>query len=199
MRPAKVAAIAGGIVLMAISGCSRSGSSTIKIDGHVFYVPKDYLVQGTIPWLPASQSEGLKFIINPRSRPEEQIMVTIESTAATCHPKSPPASSQLFSACSAASQADVSGDVMKDFVIEKVHRDKDPTQWEYRLKDQGTVVASCYTLSDDGKTGLCTSLSHYKNLVYSVSLRDSDVKHLPSIREKVTGMLTSWEKRASSE
>ena len=180
--------------MMAVSGCNGNGERAVKIDGHVFHVPKEHLVQGTIPWLPASQSEGLKFVINPGAQPKEQMIVTIESTATTCHPKSPPASSQLASACSAASQGSDSGNVVQNFVLEKVHRDGDLTQWEYRLKDQGTVVASCYALSDNGEAGLCTSLGHYRGLVYSVGLRDSDVENLPSIREKVNGLLLSWEK-----
>ena len=180
--------------MMAVSGCNGNGGRTVEIDGHVFHVPKEHLVQGTIPWLPASQSEGLKFVINPGAQLKEQMIVTIESTATTCHPKSPPASSQLASACSAASQGDDSGNAAQNFVLEKVHRDGDPTQWEYRLKDEGTVIASCYALSDNGEAGLCTSLGHYRGLVYSVGLRDSDVERLPSIRQKVNGLLLSWEK-----
>lgn len=180
--------------MMAVGGCNGNGGKTVEIDGHIFHVPKEHLVQGTIPWLPASQSEGVKFVINPGAQLKEQMIVTIESTATTCHPKSPPASSQLASACSTASQGGSSENVAQNFVLEKVHRDGDPTQWEYRLKDEGTVIASCYALSDNGEAGLCTSLGHYRGLVYSVGLRDSDVERLPSIREKVNGLLLSWEK-----
>jgi len=193
MRRLKIAAIAGGM-MMAVSGCNGNGGKTVEIDGHIFHVPKEHLVQGTIPWLPASQSEGLKFVINPGAQLKEQMIVTIDSTATTCHPKSPPASSQLASACSAALQGGAGENVAQNFLLEKVHRDGDPTQWEYRLKDKGTVIASCYALSDNGEAGLCTSLGHYRGLVYSVGLRDSDVERLPSIREKVNGLLLSWEK-----
>lgn len=176
---------------MTTSGCSRRDVAAIEIDGHVFHVPEDHLVQETVPWLPASQSDALRFIINPEAEPQELLRVTIESTARTCHPTTPPASNQLASACAAASGDDEVED--RNFDLEKVLRDGDPTQWEYRLKDRGTVVASCFALSDDGKSGLCTSLGHYKDLVYAVRLRDSDVTRLPSIREKVKGLLSSWE------
>lgn len=177
---------------MTISGCSKGASTAVEVDGHVFHVPKAYLVQETISWLPASQSDALRFIINPEAEPEERLRVTIEATARTCHPATPPASNQLASACAAASRG---GEEVEDrnFDLEKVLRDGDPTQWEYRLKGQGTVVASCFALSDDGSSGLCTSLGHYKNLVYAVRLRDSDVTRLPSIREKVSDLLSSWE------
>lgn len=185
--------------MMTVSGCNVSGGKTVEIDGHVFEVPKEHLVEGTIPWLPASQSEGLKFVINPRAQLKEQMIVTIESIATTCRPKSAPASGQLASACSAALQGVASEQVGRNFMVEKVHRDGDLTQWEYRLKDDGTVVASCYALSDAGKAGLCTSLGHYKSLVYSVGLRDSDVQRLPSIREKVHDLLQSWEKAGGNK
>ncbi len=197
-RLTKVAAIVGVVILMAISGCSGGGVKTVKVDGHVFHVPQEHLVREVIPWLPASQADGLRFVVNPNARPEEQMMVTIELTATTCHPKTSPASNQLASACMAAAQNGGSGEMEQAFIIEKVLRNGDPTQWEYRLKDQsgmgqGTVVASCYSLSDDGKAGLCTSLSTYKDLVYSVGLRDGDIQQLPAIRTKVREMLASWE------
>lgn len=178
---------------MTTSGCSRGDVAAIEIDGHVFHVPTEHLVQETIPWLPASQSDALRFVINPEAQPQELLRVTIESTARTCNPTTPPASNQLASACAAASGGDEAVGEEQNFNLEKVHRDGDPTQWEYRLKDQGTVVASCFALSDDGSSGLCTSLGHYKDLVYAVRLRDSDVTRLPSIREKVEGLLSSWE------
>lgn len=193
-RHLKIAAFAGGMMMMTVSGCNGSHGKTVEIDGHVFDVPKEHLVEGTIPWLPVSQSEGLKFIINPRAQLKEQMIVTMESIGTTCHPTSPPASSQLASACSAALQGAAREQVGPNFIVEKVYRHGDLTQWEYRLKDDGSVVASCYALSDAGEAGLCTSLGHYKSLVYSVGLRDSDVQRLPSIREKVHDLLLSWER-----
>lgn len=194
MRRIAATAFVGGLISMTISGCSSSGPTAVKVDDHVFDVPQKHLVQGTIPWLPASQSDALKFIVNPEADVEEQMIVTMESTATTCHPTSPPASTQLASVC--ADATDIGEDAGHNFVLEKVLRDGDPTQWEYRLKDRGTVVASCYALSDD-KTGLCTSLSRYNDLVYSVGLRDSDVVRLPAIREKVISLLQSWERAGS--
>ena len=192
-----MATVVGGLISMTVSGCGRDGLTVVSVDGYVFHVPKAHLVQGTIPWLPASQSDGLTFIVNPEAPLEQQISVGIESNAKTCHPTTPPASNQLASACAAASR---NGEEVEaqNFDLEKVHRDGDPTQWEYRLKGQGTVVASCSALSDDGEAGLCTSLGHYKDLIYSVGLRDSDVEHLSSIRGKVNSLLLSWETVAAS-
>lgn len=182
---------------MAISGCG-GGSKSVEVDGHVFHVPEKHLVEGTIPWLPASQSESLKFVINPDARQEEQMLVTIEATDKTCHPKTPPAYNQLSIACAAASKRN---DLPQsaDYAVERVNRDGDPTQWYYRLKGQDgegqeIIVASCYAMSGDGKSGLCTALHNYGDLVYSVGLRSDDVERLPAIRKAVNDLLKSWEK-----
>lgn len=204
MRSFIVRAIAAGVLVSMISGCGANGAKEIHVDSHVFRVPIKHLLQGTIPWLPASQSDGLKFVINPGDRPEEQMIVTMESTGTTCHPKTPPLYNQLAIACQAAARKDDGSAAESNFILEKVHRNGDPTQWEYRLKGgdeagQGMMVASCSALSEDGSSGLCTSLHNYKDLVYSVGLRDSDVQRLPAIWKQVQEMLASWEGSGNSE
>lgn len=192
------AIVVGILTLASIGGCSGGSFRDVTVDGHVFHVPSNHLVQGKIPWLPASQSDGLKFVLNPEARPEDQTLVTIESTKMTCRPATPPASTQLASACATAAREAGDNQADRDFDVEKVHPNGDPTQWEYRLKSprasgQGVVVASCYAMSDSRQAGLCTSLNNYKDLVYSVSLRDSDVHGLPVIWDKVHRTLSSWE------
>ncbi|MEP9404450.1 hypothetical protein [Sphingomonas sp. VNH70] len=170
----------------------------VKVDDHVFHVPKSYLIEGTIPWLPSSQSAGLKFLINPGVRPEEQMIVTIESSATTCHPKTPPVSSQLSTACSSARRNEEFSPLAK-YTVEKVIMDSDPTQWEYRLRiadgNLGSVVASCYLLSE--KKGLCTALGNYGDLVYSLGLRDEDMPRLAMIHKKIHDLLRAWERAGS--
>lgn len=189
----KIATMAG-IAVMSLSGCNGTGTSMVEIDGHAFRVPKEYLVQGAIPWLPASQAAGLKFVVNPAARPEEQLMVTIESTGVTCQPKTPPTSNMLSSACVEAKENNNAA-FADPFEPKKVHPQDDPTQWVYRVKDaEGNqrVVATCFAMSDD-KIGLCRSVNNYSDLVYSIGLRDSEIERLPEIWEKVRKMLASWE------
>lgn len=194
IRREKIGTIAGAAVIMGLGGCNGTGIKAVEIDGHSFRVPEEHLVQGTIPWLPASQSAGLKFVVNPVARSEDQLMFTIESTATTCQPTNPPTSNMLSSACiEAKKNSSVSS--VSPFSPEKVHPQDDPTQWAYRVKDAGgnyRTVATCFALSDD-KSGLCRSLNNYKDLVYSVGLRDSEIQRLPEIWAKVGEMLASWE------
>lgn len=179
--------------MMSLSGCDRSVRE-IAVDHHTFRVPKKHLVTGSIPWLPTSQHEGLSFVINPQAPPQEQKIAGLSSTQATCAPQTLPTSNMLSSACAGA-EKNSSEEPEGDFRPEKVHPQDDPTQWAYRVKDaEGNyrTVATCFALSDD-KSGFCRSINSYKDLVYSVGLRDSEMQRLPEICAKVREMLSSWE------
>lgn len=198
MRGSK-AVIMAGVLLMAISGCSKSDVKTVAIDGHVFSVPKKYLIQGTIPWLPESQHDGLMFVINPEAPLPEQNSVLIQSTSITCHPQTAPAYDQLASACEAAERGFENEAAEPRLELEKFYENKGDPWWTYRLKDPGgkgpgATVASCSALANGN--GLCHALSNYGGLVYTVSLRDSEIARLPAIRRKVHELLSSWEKPA---
>lgn len=188
-------ALVGVIILTSIGGCNRSDTTDVVVDHHTFRVPEKYLLKGSIPWLPVSQSEGLNVVINPEARLQEQMIVGISSTQITCKPKTQPTSDMLSLAC-AKTGKNSGGQPHEAFNPEKVypHRD-DPTQWEYRQKVAGgnyETVASCYALSD-GNTGLCRSISNYKDLVYSVGFREIDIQHLPEVWAKVYEMLSAWD------
>lgn len=196
----KTATIVGVPILMGMGACSNDSVRTFTIGSHTFHVPRKHLVEGTIPWLPKSQSSGIKFIVNPDDRLEEQIIVTMEPMQRTCGYRTSSPSSQLFAACSDASRHAESGTPPKKFNIQKIDRNGDPTQWDYILmNDKGggssRIVASCYARSDSNGSGLCTSLSNYDDLVYSIGLRDVDVRRLPTIRSRIDGLLSSWEGR----
>ena len=194
MRRASKAIVTTGMLLMAISGCSNNVTKTVAIDQHMFNVPKKYLLEGTIPWLPASQHDGLMFYVNPEAPLPARNSVLIQSTATICPPEVLRGSFPLASACRAAAQKDASE---AETDLEKVHPHNDHTQWEYRVKtgtSQGAVVASCSAMADGN--GRCDSFGTYGDLVYSVGLRDSEISRLPEIRRRVHDLLFSWEKPA---
>jgi hypothetical protein len=194
MGRASKAIITTGILLMAISGCSSNVTKAVAIDQHMFNVPKRHLLEGTIPWLPASQHDGLMFYINPEAPLPDRNSVLIQSTATTCPPDVLRGSFPLGSACRAAAQREANE---AEAELEKVHPNNDPTQWEYRVKtgkSQGVVVANCSAMADGN--GLCNSSGNYGDLVYSVGLRDSEIGRLPEIRRRIHDLLSSWEKPA---
>lgn len=194
MRPTGKASAMAMMIFMAIGGCSRSDIKTVAIDGHVFNVPMKYVVQATVFYLPSSQSDGLTFYVNPEARPQQQKIVGMISTQIICQPGTPPTVNMLPVACAAAKGKKT--EIQEPFAPEKVYPHEGITfQWEYRVKDaEGNqrTVADCTTI-DDGKDGLCTSISNYGNLVYSVGLRASEMQNLPEIWAKVREMLASWE------
>ena len=203
MRGSK-AVIMVGVLLMAISGCSREDIKAVSIDGHVFNVPDGYLTQGTIPWLPASQHDGLMFAINPEASLPERISVLVQSTAITCPAGQPLGSTPLASACLEVAQHAEHGAAEQSIELEKVYSSGSSTPWDgkptpwwnYRIRDrsgkgQGDVVVTCSALANGN--GLCHAYGTYGGLVCSIGLRDSEVEHLPTIRRKVQALLSSWE------
>ena len=178
---------------MASSGCSDRETEAITIDDHVFEVPRQYLIEERIFWLPQSEEEGVLFIMNPEAPIRERRSVLIESTSITCSPKTPPEYDYLASICEAAERQADDIQQTQSSPLEKEHWNGDPTQWVYRLTDKrgkgrGDIVATC------SGNGLCYSLSNYADLVYNVSLRDSEIERLPAIRKRVHELLSSWEK-----
>ena len=69
-----------------------------------------------------------------------------------------------------------------EFAPEKVYpHDGITFQWEYRVRNPDgsyRAVADCTSVRG-GQDGLCHSLGSYEDLVYSVSLHDSEMKSLP--------------------
>lgn len=194
LRPLLAQAVIGGMILVTVGGCGQNESREVVVDRHTFRVPGKHLVRGVIPWLPLNQSSGLRFVINPEAIPQEQMIVGIESTQITCQPKTPPIYDMLSSACIGAEDNSTEKFPVA-FTPDKVYPEDDPTQWVYRVEDVGgdyRTVATCFALSE-GEDGLCRSLNNYKDLVFSVGLRDRDIQRLPGIWEKVHEMLTSWE------
>jgi hypothetical protein len=205
MKRGGEAVIMVGMLLMAISGCSRGNIKAVSIDEHVFKVPHGYLIEGTIPWLPASQHDGLMFTINPEASLPERVSVLVQSTAITCPAGEPLGSTPLASACHEAAQHAGRGATKQSIELEKVYSSGSSTPWDgkptpwwnYRVKDrsgkeQGDVVATCSAIANGN--GLCHAYGTYSNLVYSVGLRDSEIGHLPTIRTKIEELLSSWEK-----
>lgn len=196
IRRSTISAAGGAAAVMCLGGCGDV--TVIHIDSYMFHVPKENMSRETIPWLPASQLDGLRFIINPEARSQEQIMVVIESTAGICRPASAPSHNMLSLACTQATRND-KAEIWSVFAPDKVHPRGHSTQWEYRVADVNNddwTVAACSGPSDSGS---CLSIGSYKRLVYSVRFRDSDIQHLPEIRSTVREMLSSWETTSENE
>jgi hypothetical protein len=183
----KVAITAATTILV---GCSGDNKSKIVIDGHAFDVPSNYVVDEPIPWLPASQLDGLMFYINPDAPLSKRMSVLVQSSNISCRP--PLTSGPLAAACQSSLKSDTH---YPNGYIERFYPNNDSTQWSYRIpkgaETGSAIVATCSAMSDGD--GLCYSFGIYDDLVYKISLRDSEVRNLPGIRMRVHELLSSWE------
>lgn len=185
----------GAILLASLGGCGDSSMQDITVGGHLFSVPQVYFVEDGLSWLPTMREQHLRFVINPHASPQERMIVGVDPSQGTCQPNASPGSNMLEWACKLS--RGVSAPVTGDYKPEKVFdRPGDKTQWGYRVPDDAggyREVAGCFALSD-GKAGLCHSINAYKDLIYSVGFRDSEIARLPQILAQVNGLLSSWEK-----
>ncbi|HEY4370011.1 MAG TPA: hypothetical protein VGN07_22450 [Steroidobacteraceae bacterium] len=187
----------GAVLVLGVLGCDPNPTKTITIDGHVFRVPVHNLVWGTIPWLPARQNAGLRFVVDPDVPLPEQSSVLIESSRTLCHPQRVPQSQQFPEACAGRLES-VDDDLRTTtFNVRKAYPYGVASQWEYRISSDkqaldGAVVAACFALAS-GTGGLCQSRGFYNGLVYSVGLRDQDIDRVATLRKRVRALLASWE------
>lgn len=182
---------------VALPSCLNNSGKIVSVGRHTFKVPEQHLVKGSIPWLPSSQSDGLRFIINPDSRPQEQMFVGVDDYRTICNPSNQPTSNMLLEACQDAKAQFVNQNhaLMN---VRKVHPNADDkSQWQYSvsgINGEHRVIATCYAL-DSGGGGLCRSLKNYKDLVFSVGFRDSEIANLSQIWKTKNDMLSSWEEK----
>lgn len=178
--------------VMGASGCTKAGYLSTQIDGTRFIVPRDHVVRGSIPWLPVSQSETLRFLVNPTAHLRDLQMVSIESLSATCAYAESAAYKVLSLRCAAAKRGSDQPIVKTDEPLQRITV-SGSTQWTYRQPSGGgEELASC-SGTPDGRDGLCLSLGSYRHLVYSLRFSESDVQKLRAIHEQVKALLRRWE------
>lgn len=164
--------------------CSKSGTVTRKVAGHTFNIPRKYLVDATVFYLPASQKRSLRFVINPTAPLPQQNMVSIHPDA-TCPPID--ASQPRDPRCR------VIPIPIARLKREDIQRVGDDVWWEYRFENGGELVANCSAL-EEGE-GLCTHYGLYESIPYELGLRDSQIGDLIDLRREVEGRLAEWELR----
>ena len=182
----------GILAIIMSSGCSDRDAESITVDDHVFNVPREYLIEERIPWLPQAEQKGLLFHLNPEALVREQISVLVESRSITCRDEE--ASTQLARHC-ADKEALIEDGSLDWENVKKVEPNDDPTQWSYVYESKGAApitIASCFAMAD-GENGLCTVLGSYTDLVYTLRVKDSEITRIPEIKKAVTALLSSWD------
>jgi hypothetical protein len=186
----------GLIVSLCAMACTNSGGRTIHVGDHTFEVPKNYLVQGTIPWLPSSQERGLRFVLQPRAPLPDQMIVGLENAREVCRPELARSQSENVRRICMATKGNGSAEDNTARPLRKVYPNpNDPTQWSYFTTTAGgDPVEIAYCIPAAGE-GLCTAMGNYYNLFYTVGFREREMSQVFSIRRKVVYLLARWERR----
>ena len=172
----RVAVIA---TLMCISLAPLSACGVLKhtIGEHSFRIPEANLVDANVSFLPASQNDAIRFVIDPTVPLPKQNMVTLR-TQMPCSPSSPWCRVRPISA--------------EKLVNTKLRRvgPEDRLTWTY-TSIEGEPVVSCSAAGDH--EGLCTYYGTYEDLYYSLDLRDSQMPQLLALVQTTDGLLKRWE------
>lgn len=173
------------VILVPVTGWGCSSADTVRreVSGHRFKIPSKYVVDATVAFLPASQGEVLRFVINPSAPQQQQNMVSIHPGA-----KCPPSDASLPRPLN----CKVVPTTLAKLLRGKLSRVGNDTWWEYRFVDGGELVAFCSGL--EKSDGLCTHYGLYKGLRYELALRDSQMPNLITLRRTTDELLSTWER-----
>jgi hypothetical protein len=143
-------------------GCTDQQTRSLEIGAYTFVVPREHVVQGSIPWLPSQQRKGLMLRLRPKETSVKEILVLLQSSDDYCAGNRLSNGTQTSGACQ---RALASINNLHDRTQSRLVRDGDHTQWQYTTED-GTVIASCYAVGHPAN-GNCTSINNYKKLIVS--------------------------------
>jgi hypothetical protein len=181
------------LLCLLVAGCGKQGI-TRSVGGHNFVVPPDHLIRSNIPWLPASQADGVMFIVNPSDPPQRQIIVLLQERGQVCAGAAN--SAYLGSLCGEPNDGGVFENANYKSDLSKTSPYKDGIESFYVSRsDPKRYIAICTepaTPSDLG--GLCSSASSYKNLKYTINFREKAISDLPGLMRSATSLLQSWER-----
>jgi hypothetical protein len=193
-RSAKTAAAIAITLPILCTGCDRQ-HIVRSVDGHTFVVPKADAIQSNIPWLPASQADGLMFILNPSEPPPKQIVVLLQENGQVCGGAG--RSTYLGSMCgNPADNRRFDGADYQSKLRKVPPQGNDIESFYVESESPNTYVASCVSSPTKSPElgDLCSCIGQYKNLRYTIGFREKIVGQLPDLTKKANMLLQSWER-----
>jgi hypothetical protein len=182
---------------LALVGCSRSVIQ--HIGDRAFLVPKKQLFADQLYWMPF-KSNGFSFILNPERELPEQIAVELYSIRDACPRGFTNGDNQGAFLCRKKSLIVSSQTPLPSYDLQKQMGDMGNAVWSYRLHsaDGGHPIVSCSATSPgDAKGGLCSAMAAYKDLIFSIHVREVNVPRLPILVASVQATLSKWEADAA--
>ncbi|MFC0206153.1 hypothetical protein [Novosphingobium soli] len=169
-----------------------------SVAGHQFDVPKDYLFDAKIAWLPAPESESFTFLFEPNRNPGQipEHRVLVESLADRCVNQP---SELMRVACGSERQLIVAN-----------------PEYERRSNELGSWSSDLFIVQRNARNGaslsqkvaycqlfepnpvqpephnLCTTVWGYKGMLLQFSFNESEVNRLQGMKAQAMAMLDLW-------
>lgn len=173
-------------------GCSQE-DATRSVGGRTFVVPRSYLIDSSIPWMPLGPKDGLIFTLNPAAPPKGEIIVLLQEHNQVCAgSKNSP---YLRSMCGDLGNYRLNGEQL-DSGIANIRPDGDDIVSYYVYQnDPDRYIAVCADADmPDNLGGMCAAIYSYKELKFTIRFRESAISELPGLAKSSVALLSSWER-----
>ena len=184
----------------AAGGYSLYGPTTYELSGQRFAVPREWLFNDKIAWLPAPEADSFTFHLDPTRDPDEipPHLVSVEPAARVCRSDPP---SQIVKVACGRERATIPVGPPYEKVFPHPN---DRFEWDYYSIAPSSLpahaerlqVAWCSPISPNPArpkgTALCTSVWGVQGLVLSLGFEENELARLPEMRNRATRMVHSW-------
>lgn len=172
-----------GLAVLTLSACGENNMQRINVGRDTFEVPSERLLSADVAFLPASQNNALRFILNPEGTGADEILVSVQDADVICN--LPGAKSPNYRGKACTENRQFSRTSLRRVDVEY----SGGTLWEYFNSD-GVRVATCSQTGDN--TGNCTADGRFENTIFSIHFQDSRIDNLSALMAEVVETLSKW-------
>lgn len=184
---ATVALLAAGLGVL--TGCGL-GRDVRSVDGRRYTVPKEHLITANIPWLPASQRDGLMFLLNPSDRPQQQVIVLLEDNDQACVGRN--ATAYMRSLCDPSGNARFEGAGAENALVKLPPRPDNVVAYYVRRDRPAVFIAECIASVSPGVDGMCDSVGAYGKTHFTIRFPERSIQNLPTLVAQTDQFLQAW-------
>ena len=185
----------------AVAGLAASDGRTVhrEVAGHHFKIPKDYLFDETISWLPLPESDSFVFLLHPNHDPERipHHRFLVEPLSRHC----PGDASQMLRIACGSEKTEVGDGPPYE------RRKSELGSWASDLYSvrhipssnttQARQIAYCQRFEPNPTkpkvTTLCTTFWPYKGMMLQFSFEEAELPDMVAMKRGAMRLLDSWE------
>lgn len=186
--------------IFAISAATAGNTASREVAGHRFDIPKEYLFDATIPWLPAPESDSFVFLLAPNPHPNgiPDHRVLVERLSRLCRTTATTDATQMLRiAC---------GQEVPELTDQPPYAHiKDPkSSWSSGLFVVGSggsrrQIAYCQMFQPNPAkpkpSTLCTTFWAFRGMSLLIHFDLNEAAELPTMKAKAMQLLDQWEVR----